>query len=211
MLHSLPDFSHSVCYPQSNWAPLVLIPDGWACARSRPLWVSPTTSLVRLRVSPAAASTPADVFNQRFEALFPQAGALGCLVCFTPLLFLLVYLCTNVGPQGLLATSLWGLLAAAWPAQFHNPPPRWVRQSPPCHESSPSLLPVSAPLPVWMNVSSFSPWLSDSHTVQFSVSSGCFLFLNLLFFFWLCKEAKYIYLCFYLGQKSWNFIVLRYL
>ena len=31
---------------------------------------------------------------------------------------------------------------------------------------------------VWMNVSSLSPWLSDFHTVQISVSSGCFLFLN---------------------------------
>ena len=33
-------------------------------------------------------------------------------------------------------------------------------------------------LPVWMSVSSLSPWLSNFHTVQFSVSSGCFLFLN---------------------------------
>ena len=31
---------------------------------------------------------------------------------------------------------------------------------------------------VWMNVSSLSPWLSDFPMVQFSVSSGCFLFLN---------------------------------
>ena len=45
-------------------------------------WVSPTTSPVRLGVSPAAAPTPTGVFNQRFEALFPQAGALGCAVCF---------------------------------------------------------------------------------------------------------------------------------
>ena len=36
---------------------------------------------MRLRVSPAAASTPTCVFNQRFEVLFPQAGALGCVVC----------------------------------------------------------------------------------------------------------------------------------
>ena len=67
------------------------------------------------------------VFNQRFEALFPRAGTLGCVVCFAPrrssrvsvglrgllhaalpALFsatlspaLLVYLCTNVGLQGL--------------------------------------------------------------------------------------------------------------
>ena len=33
-------------------------------------------------------------------------------------------------------------------------------------------------LPVWMNVSSLSPWLLDFHRVQFSVSSSCFLFLN---------------------------------
>ena len=57
---------------------------GWACARPRPLWVSPTTSPVRLGVSPAAAPTPTGVFNQRFEALFPHAGALGCAVCFAP-------------------------------------------------------------------------------------------------------------------------------
>ena len=58
---------------------------GWACAHSRPLWVSPRTSPVRLGVSPAAAPPPTGVFNQRFEALFPQAGALGCAVCFAPL------------------------------------------------------------------------------------------------------------------------------
>ena len=59
-------------------------PSGWACAHSRPLWVSPTTSPVRLGVSPAAAPTPTGVFNQRFEALFPGAGALGCAVWFVP-------------------------------------------------------------------------------------------------------------------------------
>ena len=33
---------------------------------------------MRLGVSPAAASTPTGVFNQRFEALFPCTGTLGC-------------------------------------------------------------------------------------------------------------------------------------
>ena len=59
-------------------------PSGWACAHSRPLWVSPMTSPMRLGVSPAAAPTPTGVFNQRFEALFPRVGALGCAVCFAP-------------------------------------------------------------------------------------------------------------------------------
>ena len=60
------------------------LPSGWACAHSRPLWVSPTTSPVRLGVSPAAAPTPMGIFNQRFEALFIRAGALGCTVCLAP-------------------------------------------------------------------------------------------------------------------------------
>ena len=60
------------------------LPSKWACAHSRPPWVSPTTSPVRLGVSPAASPTPTGVFNQRFEALFPRAGALGCGACFAP-------------------------------------------------------------------------------------------------------------------------------
>ena len=90
---------------------------------------------MRLGVSPAAAPTPTGVFNQRFEALFPRAGALGYAVCFAPRRSswficvrmwgpgvlptalpaplsatlspaLWVYLCTNVGPQGLLVLGL---------------------------------------------------------------------------------------------------------
>ena len=67
-------------------------------------------SPVRLGVSPAAASTSRGVFSQRFEALFPRAGALGCAVSLAPQLFLPAYVCANVGP--------WGLLAVALPAPF---------------------------------------------------------------------------------------------
>ena len=120
-----PSLTHNQVGTLWCWFPSV-----WACACSRPLWVSPTTSPVRLGVSPAAAPTPMGVFNQRFEALFPRAGALSCVVCFAPSssswficvrmwghgvlptalpapfsatlsLALSVYLCTNVGPQGL--------------------------------------------------------------------------------------------------------------
>ena len=59
-------------------------PSGWACAHSRPLWVSPMTSPVRLGVSPAAAPTPTGIFNQRFEALFRCVGAVGYEVRFGP-------------------------------------------------------------------------------------------------------------------------------
>ena len=70
--------THNQTGPLCCW-----FPSGRACAHSRPLWVSPTTSPVRLGVSPAAAPTPTSIFNQRFEAFFPPcAGALGCAVCF---------------------------------------------------------------------------------------------------------------------------------
>ena len=54
-------------------------PGGWVWVHSRTLWVSPMNSPMRLGVSPAV-STPTGVFNQRFEALFPHAGALSCAV-----------------------------------------------------------------------------------------------------------------------------------
>ena len=93
-----PVFSHSLHYPQSNWALLVLIPGWVGCVCSRPLWVSPTNSPVRLEVSPTAAPTPTGVFSQRFEALFPWAGLCGCVVCLAPQLFLLIYPYVDVGP-----------------------------------------------------------------------------------------------------------------
>ena len=125
---------------------------GWVVyVHSRTLWVSPTNSPLRLGVSPAASTTPTGVFSQRIEALFPCAGTLGCSVCLAPLWFLLVYLYAKVGQPSLPAA---------------------------CCESSPPGCPSPPLLPVWMNVSSLTPWLLDFHTVQFSVSSGCFLFLN---------------------------------
>ena len=90
-----PSATHNQIGPLWCW-----FPSGWACAHSRPLWVSPTTSPVRLGVSPAAAPTPTGVFNQRFEALFPSAGTLGYSVCFAPPPFVPVYLCVSVGLQG---------------------------------------------------------------------------------------------------------------
>ena len=131
---------------------------------------------------------PPQVFSVRgFEDLFLHVGTLGCVVCFAPKLFLLVYLHAVVGLPTLPAT------ASTTP----------VLQPLPCGESS---LPgcLSPPLLlVWMNVSSLTPWLSDFHTVWFSVSSGCFLFLNLLLsFFWLFRAAKCTYLCLHLGWTN---------
>ena len=151
-------------------------PGVWVCVCFRSLWVSPMNSPVRLRVYPAAASTTTGVFNQRFEALFPGAGTLGCVVSLSS--------CSSQ----FICTRMW-----------EHP----VFQLRPCHRSSPPGCPSLPLLPVWMNVSSLTPWLSDFHTVRFSVSSGCFLFLKLLLsFFWLCEEAQCVHLHLHLGQKS---------
>ena len=129
-------------------------------------------------VCPTAASIPTGVFSQRFEALFPPA--------LQPWV---------VWSVSLPSCSSWFICKQMW----DHP----VLQLPPFLESSLPWLPISTLLLVWMNVSSISPWFSDFHTVQFSVSSGYFLFLNLLLsFFWLCEEAKCIYPFLHLGQKS---------
>ena len=78
-ISATPSATHNQTGPLWCW-----FPSGWACTRPRPLWVSPTTSPMRLGVSSAAAPTHTGVFNQRFEALFPCAGALGYAVCFAP-------------------------------------------------------------------------------------------------------------------------------
>ena len=92
-----------------------------------------------------------------------------------------------------------------WDHLVHQPPPCpfWASS---CHLAMSPLRPSfpSLPLlPIWMIVSSLTPWMSDFHKVQFSGSSGVFfLFLNLLLsFFWLCKEVNCIYLHLHLGQS----------
>ena len=104
-ISTTPSATHNQIGPLWCW-----FPSGWACARPRPLWVSPTTSPVRLGVSPAAAPKPTGIFNQRFEALFPCAGALDCVVCFAP--------CQSFR---FICAGMWGcgVLPAALPA--HSP------------------------------------------------------------------------------------------
>ena len=130
---------------------------------------------------------------------FPHAEALGCEVCFAPPLVLPVYLCMNVGLQGLPATTLWGLLAVAWPALLHNLPPRRVLQLPPFCESSP---PPAARLrpPTGLNecfffISSVVGLPCSSIFCQFWLF---FVFKLLLSFFWFCEEAQRVYLCHHL-------------
>ena len=160
-------------------------------AHSRPLWVSPTTSPVRLGVSPAAAPTPTGVFNQRFEALFPQAVALGCAVCFAPRRSsgLSMFECgaavcyphsacpalhhSKSGPLRL-SVRMWGRRVCqcsdCQPCSSHTPP---VSVPPRHRESSLPHLLVSAPPTGLDECLFFISLVSDFLAVRFSVSSGC--------------------------------------
>ena len=60
----LASFQSLLCYPQANWALMVLIPM-WVGICSRTLWVSPVNYPVRLGVSPTTA-IPHRFFSQRF-------------------------------------------------------------------------------------------------------------------------------------------------
>ena len=102
--HRTPIF-HSATHNQTGplWC---WFPSGGACERSRPLWVSPTTSPVRLGVSPAAAPTPRGIFNQRSEALFPHAGALGYAVYFVPRRRSSQFICALMWGRRVLPASL---------------------------------------------------------------------------------------------------------
>ena len=158
----------------------------WVYVCSRTLWVSPANSLVRLGVSPPTA-IPISFYSQRLWDFISPCWNSG-----------LLYLsCSPVVPPGLSAHKC-GTAHSTSHRLTHLVP-----QLPTCCKSSLPRLPIFTLVPVWMNVSSLTPWLSNFHTIQFSDSSSYFLFLNLLLsFFWLCKEAKYIYLHFRLGWES---------
>ena len=116
------------------------------------------------------------------------------MVCFTPLPLLLVYLCSNVGP--------WGLLAAALPALFHNLPPRWVRHLQPYCKASLPLLPVLA-APTGLDECFF--FISLVVGLPYSLFFCQFwlfsVFKLLLSFCCLCEEVQCVYLHLHLGWK----------
>ena len=138
------------------------------------MWVPPIDSLMRLGVSPTA-TTPTGFYSQKFWGFnFP---------------------CWNSGLRGLSHS-----LVVPPRLSTHKCPP-WSTSH--CLSVHLLCLPPLF-LPVWMNVSSLTPRLSDFHNVVFSSSSGCFCFFNwLVSFFWLGEEGKLLYLLLHLGQKLW--------
>ena len=160
-------------------------PSGWACAHSRPLWVSPTTSPVRLGVSVAAAPTPTGVFNQRFEALFPRSGALGCAVCFAP--------CRLSG----LSVRECGAAGSA-SGRTACPVHPTLRQSHSCHGHTSPLHPGACLRPSYRSGCMFLFYLL-----------GVGLPYNSIFCqFWFCEEAQCVYLHRHLGSLIVTFYSL---
>ena len=161
-------------------------PSAWACEHPRPLWVSPRTSPVRPGVSPAAPPTPTGVFNQRFEALFPGAGALCCKVCFAPRSSS-GFICAWVWGLGVLPRcSVCPILRHSWdrPSRFIfvNVGPQGllvVRLPAPFVPYSASLGPatatgvLSAPPTGLDECLFFISLVPDVLAVGFSLSSGC--------------------------------------
>ena len=145
----------------------MLIPKWVGLCISRTLWISPTNSPVRLGVS-HAASTPTG-FSQPevFEALFHCAGTLGCMV-------------------SLPSCSFWFICMQVWDHR--------VLQLLPCCQYSPPWLLALPLLPVWLNVSSLTPWLLDFHTVQFSGSSGYFFLFKFVLLLLLVVQGGKVYL-----------------
>ena len=186
LLYSLPDFSHFPCHPQAKWALQVLMP----------VWVGLFT-------------------------FWDPMGLSNELSCETG-----SFSHCHLNPHRCFQSEVWGFISLRWSPGLLGlsyypviPPGLSARKCgtahstichltqsashhfavSPLHPGCPSLL----LLQVWMNVSSSTPWLSDFHTVQFSGSSGCFSFLNLLLsFFWLCEEAQCVHLHLHLVQKS---------
>ena len=108
-------------------------------------------------------------------------------------LALLVYLCVNVGPQGLLVVRL--------PAPFI---PHSASLGPATATRVLSaLVPVSAP-PTGLDECVFfiSLVVGLPYSSIFCQFWLFFVFKLLLSFFWLCEEAQCVYLCLHLGQKS---------
>ena len=130
---------------------------------------------MRLGVTPTTTNHT-DFYNQRFWSFITLGWKSGlCGLC-----------CSLVVPSSLSACKCGTAQSSSGLAAC------------PLHEDCPSL-PL---LLVWMNVS-LTPWLLNFDTVLLSGSCAYFLFLNLLSsFFWLCEEAKCIYLHLHLDQKS---------
>ena len=159
---------------------------GWACAHSRPLWVSPTTSPVRLESLLLLPQPPRAFSIRGLRLYFPELEPWVAWSASLPTICL-VYLCTNVGPWGATRRSAFPVLrhsesgplglsvrecGATGSASGRTACPisPTLLQSGSCHgHLSPlrSVCPSPPLLPVWMNVYFLFPWCRTSLLFDF--------------------------------------------
>ena len=154
-------------------------------------------SPVRLGVSPAAASTPMGVFNQRFEALFPPCWSPGlCGLFRSPAVppSLSMHECGATGS----ASSYTACPVSSTICHLSESTSRRLAANP-LHPQ----LPISAP-PSGLDECFFfiSLVVRLPYSSVFCQFCLVFVFKLLLSFFWLCEEAQCVYLHLHLGQKS---------
>ena len=147
---------------------------------------------------------PPRVFSIRgLRLYFPCAGALGCVVCFTPPPFLPVYLCVNVG--------LWGATChSACPILHHSKSGPLGVSVCECGSAGSASGQTDCP---------FRPTLRQSRSLHGHMSplcpsyqSGCMFLFYLLGVglpccsifsqFWFCEEAQCVYLRLHLGSRN---------
>ena len=154
---------------------------------------------------------PHRCFTQRFEALFPRAGGLGCKVCFAPPPFLRVYLCAKVWQRG--ATH-----CSACPILHHSESSPLGLSVPECgvagSASGQTACPVHSTLRQSQSRHSHASPLHLGARLCPSYRSGCmfiFYFLgvgppccSILCQFWLCEEAQCVHLPRHLGSLHFD-------
>ena len=147
-------------------------------------------------------------FNQRFEALFPPRWSPGLRSLLCSLLFIPVYLCVSVGPQGATRHSACPVLrpsesgplglsvrqcGAAGSASGHTACPvhPTLRQSRSYHGHASPLSPGARLLPSYWSGCMFLFYL-------LGVGLPC---CSVFCQFWLCEEAQCVYLHCHLGSE----------
>ena len=203
--------THSQIGPLWCW-----FPSGWACAHSRPLWVSPTNSPVRPGVSPAATQPPRAFSIRGLRLYFPRTGAPGYAFCFAPRR-LSWFICARMWGRGVLPAGLpapfSATLSPALSAYLHE-----------CGATGPASGQTACPFhPTLRQSRSRHGHASPLHPgarLRLSYRSGClFLFYllgvglpchSIFYQFWLCEEAQCVYLRRHLGSLIFYiFIVVQ--
>ena len=193
-----PSATHNQIGPLWCW-----LLSGWACALSRPLWVSPKTSPVRLGVSPAATQPPWALSIRGLRLYFPELEpwvTRSASLPDVPLVICGRMWCRRVLPATLpaplsttLSPALWVYLCKCWAA------------------GSASARTACAICPTLRQSRSRH---SHSSPLRPSYRSGCMFLFYLLGVrlpcrwifcqFWLCEEVQCVHLRRHLGSFPHN-------